>query len=341
VIAASTETAQPFPAFLAPPPNARPLPGTHVYLLENSRLGLAAFVTAQQPGFPSANRQNALGIPATVRQTRVGSRCSGKERDVETGLDYFQARYFSSAQGRFTSPDEFKGGIVDAFTNKDIETNTALPYADITNPQSLNKYGYVLNNPLRYIDPDGHAEHEGAFSLVQDWLDVVEVRGSAGVGAGAGGQCGAAEFRAEYTLIGVEGKSGLGGGNAEGKVLTQFKVAGKVGDVGGEAKLTAEASTRTGMGAELKGEAQAGPASTAVGVKAGPGGLQPVSNTKATTDIKLGVDLKVGVGVGVGVNFSQVGRAYGNTAQAVKTTVQTVSDYLIDKVKSLTPWKQQ
>jgi RHS repeat-associated protein len=79
-----------------------------------------------------------------------------KERDTETGLDFFEARYFSSAQGRFTSPDEFKGGIVDAFTGLDIETNTALPYSDITDPQTLNKYGYVRNNPLRYTDPDGH-----------------------------------------------------------------------------------------------------------------------------------------------------------------------------------------
>ena len=35
---------------------------------------------------------------------------TGKERDAETGLDYFGARYMSSAQGRFASPDEFKGG---------------------------------------------------------------------------------------------------------------------------------------------------------------------------------------------------------------------------------------
>jgi RHS repeat-associated protein len=81
---------------------------------------------------------------------------TGKERDQETGLDFFEARYFSSAQGRFTSADEFKGGIVDPFTGLDVETNTALPYADITDPQTLNKYGYVRNSPLRYVDPDGH-----------------------------------------------------------------------------------------------------------------------------------------------------------------------------------------
>ena len=63
---------------------------------------------------------------------------TGKERDAESGLDYFGARYFSGAQGRFTSPDR--------------------PFADQhpADPQSWNLYSYVRNNPLRYTDPTGH-----------------------------------------------------------------------------------------------------------------------------------------------------------------------------------------
>jgi RHS repeat-associated protein len=62
---------------------------------------------------------------------------TSKERDAETGLDYFGARYMSSAQGRFTSPDPL--------------LNSGRPWE----PQSWNRYAYVLNNPLRYIDPLG------------------------------------------------------------------------------------------------------------------------------------------------------------------------------------------
>jgi RHS repeat-associated protein len=80
--------------------------------------------------------------------TRVGT---------ETGLDYFLARCYNGAQGRFTSPDEFQGGIVDPFTGQQVGRPGPLPYADITDPQTLNKYAYVRNNPLRYTDPDGHA----------------------------------------------------------------------------------------------------------------------------------------------------------------------------------------
>ena len=61
---------------------------------------------------------------------------TGKERDQESGNDYFGARYFGSSMGRFMSPDEFGGHLED--------------------PQTLNKYAYARNKPLSYVDPDGH-----------------------------------------------------------------------------------------------------------------------------------------------------------------------------------------
>jgi RHS repeat-associated protein len=62
---------------------------------------------------------------------------TGKERDAETALDFFDVRYLSGSQGRFTSPD--------------------LPFADWdpADPQSWNLYGYGRNNPFRNFDPRG------------------------------------------------------------------------------------------------------------------------------------------------------------------------------------------
>jgi RHS repeat-associated protein len=68
---------------------------------------------------------------------------SGKERDTETQLDYFGARYYSNLMGRFITPDW-------------AEKATAVPYAEFADPQSLNLYGYVKNNPLSHSDADGH-----------------------------------------------------------------------------------------------------------------------------------------------------------------------------------------
>jgi RHS repeat-associated protein len=81
---------------------------------------------------------------------------TGKERDPESGLDEFGARYYTSQYGRFMTVDEFPGGIVDPFTGQQIEQPGPLPYADVTDPQTLNKYAYVRNSPLRYVDPNGH-----------------------------------------------------------------------------------------------------------------------------------------------------------------------------------------
>ena len=63
---------------------------------------------------------------------------TGKERDTESGNDYFFARYYGSSLARFLSPDD------------DSDQNPP-------DPQSWNLYSYVHNNPLTNTDPDGHA----------------------------------------------------------------------------------------------------------------------------------------------------------------------------------------
>jgi RHS repeat-associated protein len=79
----------------------------------------------------------------TVRFPR--SRFTGKERDAESGNDYFGARYYASNMGRMMSPDWSAKA-------------TPVPYAKLGDPQSLNLYAYVGNNPLSRIDADGHYE---------------------------------------------------------------------------------------------------------------------------------------------------------------------------------------
>jgi len=67
----------------------------------------------------------------------VRSRCTGKERDQESGNDYFGARYYASSMGRWLSPDESLDGAI------------------MELPQTWNKYSYEYNRPLYGTDPDG------------------------------------------------------------------------------------------------------------------------------------------------------------------------------------------
>ncbi len=91
----------------------------------------------------SANRFAAFNLEALAGNAAKFCQFTGKERDPESGLDYFGARYYGSALGRFTSPD---------WSAKP----QAVPYANLADPQSLNLYSYVRNNPLGKADPDGH-----------------------------------------------------------------------------------------------------------------------------------------------------------------------------------------
>ena len=83
---------------------------------------------------------------------------TGKERDTESGNDYFGARYYSSSMGRFMSPDPT--------TN----LSRVLGY-----PQRWNRYAYVLNNPLGRLDPDGAQDVE-----VTVWRDTTTGRSTTG-----------------------------------------------------------------------------------------------------------------------------------------------------------------
>jgi len=86
------------------------------------------------------NSRNTGCYPANpdyALSSRLPQKFTGKERDGETGLDFFLARYFSSAQGRFASPDP----LLDSGRPED--------------PQSWNRYAYGRNNPLRFVDPTG------------------------------------------------------------------------------------------------------------------------------------------------------------------------------------------
>jgi RHS repeat-associated protein len=66
---------------------------------------------------------------------KFAGNAGNKERIAESGLGMFSARYYGSSLGRFMKPD---------WATKLI----SIPYADFGDPQTLNLYGYVRNNPL-------------------------------------------------------------------------------------------------------------------------------------------------------------------------------------------------
>ncbi len=128
-------------------------------LAENSRLGFATVASTSQWASGFSISSNTLGLSPSLYDGRVRPRSTGKERDAESGNDYFEARYYSSSMGRFMSPDW-------------SAQEEPVPYAKLDNPQTLNLYSYVENNPLTSTDPTGH---EGCCDLLptMDEVDAV------------------------------------------------------------------------------------------------------------------------------------------------------------------------
>jgi RHS repeat-associated protein len=140
-------------------------------------------------------------------------RFTGKERDAESGLDMFGARYYGSSLGRFMTPDW-------------AAKATAVPYADFGDPQTLNLYGYVRNNPLSKADADGHC---------YPWCTVA-VGAVAGFVIGGGGEIIAAKLHGQS----VDWKK-VGGSAVKGAVT-----GAAIGLAGPEAGVAATAALGAG-----------------------------------------------------------------------------------------------
>jgi RHS repeat-associated protein len=110
-------------------------PGT-TYFIHKDHLGSTRVMTAM-----NGSVYDSMDYLPFGEQIAGGSGSShkftGKERDAESGLDNFEARYMSSSLGRFMSPDDTK-------------------YSILADPQTLNLYTYVANNPINSVDPTGH-----------------------------------------------------------------------------------------------------------------------------------------------------------------------------------------
>jgi len=148
---------------------------------------------------------------------------TGQELD-DTGLQYYGARYYDSSMFHFTQPDPI--------------------IADMYDPQNLNRFSYVRNNPYKYVDPSGNsptlvtgvigaavgAVIGGGFSAGSQyyhtgtvgWGDVGK---SAGVGAVAGGVAGLT-LGMGTAVAGAAGLSGTGAVAAEGAVAAGSSITG-------------------------------------------------------------------------------------------------------------------
>jgi len=108
-----------------------------LYWLMTDHLGSTAATVTETGMLASELRYKAFGETRYAAGEVASSfRYTGQREESDIGLYYYRARWYDPALGRFTSAD------------------STVP--QVNNPQSLNRYAYVINNPLRYIDPSGH-----------------------------------------------------------------------------------------------------------------------------------------------------------------------------------------
>ena len=248
---------------------------------------------------------------------------TGKERDAESGNDYFGARYYASSMGRFMSPDW-------------SSNPQAIPYADFTHPQTLNRYQYMQNNPLSGADKDGHcdplcgwlveavstrvgtylAQHPDVAKAVEKLGDSMGLKVSAGVGVKpinlGGVKLGAAASVSTETRVDGTGSSKLQGtvaasvsgvgvqGNGTATFEKNGSLVNPLDNLGGNVKLT---------------------------------GSTPHGDNLSNSNAAIGTDDRVAVGVGVNVGIAQAGVQVTAGTQEAEGVASSVGNAAIQDTK--------
>ena len=121
-----------------------------VTYLAGDHLGSVSVATTQSGGLASpVTEYTPWGALRTGGIAQTTLSYTGQRRD-DTGLLYYHARYYDPTLGRFVSPDSVVPGA-DA-----LNATAGGSGAGPANPQQLNRYSYVANNPVNRTDPTGH-----------------------------------------------------------------------------------------------------------------------------------------------------------------------------------------
>jgi RHS repeat-associated protein len=240
-----------------------------------------------------------------------------KERDAETGLDYFGARYMSSAQGRFTSPDPHNP-ITD-FEEEEEEEEDFQNF--IQNPQYWNRYAYGLNNPQKFVDRDGK-------------LPQVVVGAIVGAAIGGGIELGKQLYQnggdlstVDYQKVGAKALSGGVVGSAAGltfgaSLVVQGFATSAANVVGGiaERAVDGDANTKALNPTAITVDAVAGVVGGSVGGAVGRQVQTQVANSAANKlEVRL-VDHAVQATAGRSASRQAAARARAQAAQDAPAT---------------------
>jgi len=281
--------------------------GLHFYF--NDPLGSRRVQTDSAGVVERTCQSLPFGDGETCLPTPTENLFTGKERDAESGNDYFGARYFAPSMGRFMSPDwSAKGAPV--------------PYAKLGDPQTLNLSAYVRNNPLGLVDYDGH----GFFDVLKKtWNDTMQLVANTKVTVEVG--------------IGLKFASKMGGGGAGATAHLQYSNR-EDPLTGNKLKIRIEADVHSMDGRGLEKGIELQPLNGGPGTDIGPytertdTAAGPHDSSISADETSVKADMAIYDGTGGGANVSLQRSDLNSLGQDLFALRQDASSGIRDGVRA-------